>query len=142
MQIASVAGALERVDDRVGLDFGKLGEAERERLLHFSANRESPVVRVEFAWFVHVIAHEEVRNRSEPAVEVLDRGFEIDEAEGSQNHSVFARNRDGLFLRESPGQEGGRCACGKCCPGNLLEEVASGIHSGAANKRTAFKILL
>ena len=49
MQAASVAGALERVDDGVGFEFGKLGQAQGERLLDFSAERETPVRRgIEF----------------------------------------------------------------------------------------------
>src|SRR5882672_8022775 len=129
MQTAPVAGAFERVDDRMSLDPGKLGETERERLVYFPAQREAPVVSVEFAWLVHVIPHEEVRDWSEPGVEIFDRGLDIEKAEGAKDHSVLAGKLDGLLLRESPNQDGGCCACGNCAQGDLLEESPSGVHS-------------
>ena len=81
MQAAAVAGALKRVDDRMGLEPGELGQTQRKRLLHFAANRETPVPGIEFARFVHVITYEEVGHRGEPGIEIFDRSFEIDEAE-------------------------------------------------------------
>src|SRR6202044_1448723 len=92
LQIAAVAGAFERVHNGMGLDFRKLGQAERERLFHFPANCESPLGCIEFAGLVHVIAYEEVRNGSKPRVKVFDRSFDIDETERAKNHSVFAGN--------------------------------------------------
>ena len=77
------------------------------RFLDFSTDRETPVVSIKFRRFEHVIAHEEVRHRREPGVEILDRTFEIDEAERTKNHAIFARKIDGLPLRESPGQDRG-----------------------------------
>src|SRR3984957_17645155 len=49
MQAASVAGALERVDNGVRLEFLKLGQLQRQRFLHLAAQREAPVVGIEFA---------------------------------------------------------------------------------------------
>ena len=116
LQTASIASALERVDDGVRLHLGQLGKAQRERLLDFSAQRETPAAGIEFARLVHVVAHEEVRHGREPAIEILDRAFQIDEAERAKNHAILAWNRDCLSLREGPGQHGRRCACHKRRP--------------------------
>ena len=113
MEAASVAGAFEGVDDGVSFEFGEFGQAQGEGLLDFSADGETPFVSIELGWFVHVIAHEEVRHGGEPGVEIFDWGFQIDEAVGAENHAVFAGEVDGLFLRESPGQEGWGGACGQ-----------------------------
>ena len=47
MQATSVACAFKGVDDRVSLDFRKLGEVQGNGFLDFSADREKPVVRIE-----------------------------------------------------------------------------------------------
>src|ERR1700733_10476204 len=69
MQAAAITGAFEGIYDSVRLNLGKFGEAKSNWLLHFFADGETPIVRVEFTGFVHVIAHEEVRHRRKPAIE-------------------------------------------------------------------------
>src|SRR5271168_1253050 len=91
----------------MSLASGKISQGQGQRLLDFSAEREAPILGIELARLVQVSADEEVRYGREPGVEVLDRAFEIDEAEGAKNHAVFAGNLDGLSLGESPGQDGG-----------------------------------
>jgi hypothetical protein len=126
VETATVAGALQSVDDRVHLEFREISERERERFFDFSADGEAPVGRAQFAGFVHVIAHEEVRNRRQPRVEILDRRFEIDEAEGSNDHSIFAGDLYGTALRsgQTPGEQGGSGA-GSEGSARYLEKCAS-----------------
>ena len=78
VKAATIAGAFQRVDDRGRLEFGKIGKRQGQLLLDFTANAQSPRGRVEFAGFVHVIAHEEVRDRCQPGIKIFDGGLKID----------------------------------------------------------------
>ena len=64
---------------------------------------------------MHVIAHEEVRNRSEPGIEVFDRRLQIDKAEGANDHSVFAGKVDRSALREGLDDREKRGAAARPC---------------------------
>src|ERR1035438_9183442 len=44
------------------------------------------------------VAHEEVRDRREPGIEELDRRFQIDEAERTNDQTIFAGKVDGSAL--------------------------------------------
>lgn len=106
MQATAVAGALKSVNDRVGVHFRKLGQAQCECLLYFATDHEMPVIRIQFAGFVHVITYEEVWHRSEPGIEILDGALQIKKAKRAKNHPLFAGKIDGLRLRKRPSQKG------------------------------------
>src|ERR1700728_34040 len=115
MEAASVARAFECVDDGMRFEFREIRKFERKSFVALSSHRETPLGQIEFARFVHMIAHEEMRNRSEPGIEILDRRLEIDKAVGAHDHSIFVGKVDQTTLREGhrPGKAW-RCSESHC----------------------------
>src|SRR5260370_42146654 len=94
VQSASVARTFQSIDDRMNWQFCQLWQREGAGFVDFSAYTQSPVFSVELDGFVHMIANKEVRYRREPAIEILNRRFKIEESLGSHDHPVFAGKVD------------------------------------------------
>src|SRR5579864_3944708 len=77
----------------------QLPQGERRRLVDLSAHGQSPISGVELDGFVHVIANKKVRHRRQPAVEIFNRRFKIEESQGAYDHPVFAGEFEGTRLR-------------------------------------------
>src|SRR5439155_17947344 len=56
----SISGTFEGIDGTVWFELFQVGQAQGQRILHFSADGQSPRARVERAWLVHMITHEEM----------------------------------------------------------------------------------
>ena len=77
--------------------------------------------------FVHVIANEEMFRRSNPGIEVFDGSFKVEKAIGTDDQSLFPRNRQGGFTCR-PSQHRLRSGCAQSSTGCSLQEVSSGNH--------------
>src|SRR6201987_4531942 len=72
----------------------QLSQGERLSFVDFSANGKPPISGVELDRLVHVIANKKVRYRRQPAVEIINRRFKIEESQRAHDHPVFTGKVD------------------------------------------------
>src|SRR5206468_1712595 len=82
-----ISSTFEGGDDTVWFELFQVGQAQGQRLLHFSADGQDPGARVQRAWLVHVITHKEMRDRRDPGFENVHRHFQIEKASRAHNHA-------------------------------------------------------
>ena len=98
---ATVSSAFKRVGDSVRRHCPEIDEAKAELILHFPTNVHPPFGRIKCAWFVHMISDEEMRHRGKPAIEIIQRHFQIKKAGGTQDHPWLIRHIDGRVVGEA-----------------------------------------
>src|ERR1700722_681609 len=126
LQGAAISGALQSVDHGVSFNLTEFAEGNRQGFLDFATDGEFPLLRIQFAGLVHVIANEEVRNWGKPGIKEFYRGLEIEEAIGAHDQIIFPRNLDAIFgKRRTPGPNRWQSARHKGGLGDLRKEFSS-----------------
>jgi hypothetical protein len=109
MKRPPVAGTLECVGHSVWFHPYQIIEVESQRLFDFPRDFQFPGIGIENAGLVHVVAHEEMWDGSDPGIEKFRGHLQIEKARRPDDHSLFARNDDRRPIG-SPSEQGVDCA--------------------------------